>query len=136
MAEQDAAEIFRRYLTVHARFDFTTCRAMLAPDARIYYNYRSVDQTFSVAEAYSTIEGMVSWLRSMRFAFDRPFISTPTQFALQTTAHAVTRGGAALTTPVVYMGRVDGQGLITEYQEFLDPAAMAPLFAEMQGAGA
>lgn len=126
------AETFRRYLRAHEVFDWDGMRAFLAADAHMWYNYRTdKPDGISAEEALSEIQHLTSVLSEMEFIFDRPSMETADQFAVQLTCRAKTHAGATFLVPAIFMGRVNIDGKITEYQEFLDPSAMSTLFAAL-----
>lgn len=128
----EPAETFRAYLRAHEVFDWDGMRSFLSPGARMWYNYRTdKPDGLSADEALGEIEHLTSVPSEMEFIFDRPWMETTDQFAVQLTCRAKTRAGATFLVPAIFMGRVDGDGKITEYQEFLDPTAMSTLFVAL-----
>lgn len=126
-------ETFRRYLTAHQSFDWDGMRVFLAPSARMWYNYRTdLPDGLAAEDAFVEIQKLTSVLDSMEFMFDRPNMETDTEFAVQLTCRATTKSGKTFFVPVMYMGRLDGQGKIAGYEEYLDPSAMADLFGDLQ----
>jgi hypothetical protein len=131
MTTPDPKSVMERYLELHAVFDFDGMRSCLSPDVKIWYNTMPGAGFFGVEDAIARIQGMTAFLDEMEFIFDRTGFSAGSQFALEVTCRAKTKGGTEFFCPAAFIGSVNADGRLSAYNEFIDPAPMAPLLTEI-----
>ena len=106
------------------RGDAEDVRSIYAPDAVIWHNFDNVEQTPD--ENLRTLNWMVKNVDGLRYEDIRRH-EIPGGYVQQHTYCGTSRLGENVRTPCCLIVQVDG-GRITRLDEYLDPAAFAPLF--------
>lgn len=123
LTDDQKLDIHRRYADAVNAGAVETVLALLAPGATTWHNFDDV--TAPLADAFKGLGWMHKNVAGLRWE-TRKVRATPDGFVWEAVIRGTAPHGelAAHTCMVVHL---DGAGLITELDEYIDPAAMKPL---------
>lgn len=107
-------------------------RAMLMPDATIWYAYRGPEgMMMSVEEAIANIVGMRMHVAEFRYIQAR-CVPTNVGYLQMSRIRSVSKRGAVIQVPVALEAEVDSSGRLSSYREWIDIRHLQPFFAELR----
>ena len=107
-------------------------RAMLMPEATIWYGYRGPEGVkMNVEEAIATIVSMRVHVADFRYIQAR-CVPTEKGYLQMSRIRSVSRHGTVIQVPVALEAEVDPSGRLASYREWIDIHHLQPFFAEMR----
>jgi hypothetical protein len=108
-------------------------RAMLMPDATIWYGYRGPEGVImGVEEAIATIVGMRVHVADFRY-IQACCVPTDRGYLQMSRIRSVSKRGTVIHVPVALEAEVDSSSRLASYREWIDIRHLQPFFAELQG---